>query len=62
MLPVTTRPNALLFFPPRMLYKQITYAAVWTFCSPTLTALMPLGRERASLENWAQGGHESGGT
>jgi hypothetical protein len=29
---------------------------------PTLTALIPLGRQRASLQNWVQGGHESSGT
>jgi hypothetical protein len=34
---------------------------MWSYF-PTLTALMPLGRERASLQNWVQGGHESGGT
>lgn len=34
---------------------------MWSYF-PTLTALMPLGRQRASLENWVQGGHESGGT
>ena len=28
---------------------------------PTLEALVPLGRQRASLKNWAQGGHESAG-
>ena len=34
---------------------------MWSYF-PTLTALMPLGRKRASLESWTQGGHESGGT
>eukprot|EP00040_Diaphanoeca_grandis_P025186 m.139259 g.139259 ORF g.139259 m.139259 type:complete len:1142 (-) comp30045_c0_seq6:246-3671(-) len=28
---------------------------------PTLTALIPLGQQRASLESWNQGGHESDG-
>ncbi len=34
---------------------------MWSYF-PTLTALIPLGRQRASLENWVQGGHESSGT
>ena len=29
---------------------------------PTLDALVPLGRQRASLKSWAHGGHGAGGT
>merc|ERR1719265_2443389 len=29
---------------------------------PTLTALIPLGRQRARLKTWDQGGHEAHGT
>jgi len=34
--------------------------AIWPYY-PTLSALIPLGQQRASLPSWSQGGHESGG-